>query len=207
MTATDDDGASADPAERPERFAAAYRLLYAPVSGYVLRRVASPEEAAEVVAETFVTLWRRFDEAPAGDALRPWTFAVARKVMANQRRGDRRRSELADRLSGELSRVLHHLPDPADRVADRDHLRSALDSLREQDRELLRLVAWEGLSTEQIATVLGVKVAAVRLRLHRARRRLRRALTAGDDVKRQGGCGQVGDHQEHVRSEIAEGAS
>lgn len=206
MTPFDDDNAPAHPAGRRERFAAAYRLLYAPVSGYVLRRTASSDDAAEVVAETFLTLWRRFDEAPAGDALRPWTFGVARKVMANHRRGEHRRTELADRLTSEFSRIMQTLPDPADAVADRDHIRSAFQSLGESDRELLRLIAWEGLSTDEIAVALGVKTAVVRLRVHRARRRLRRALTVEHDVKYDGEGGQVSPRQEWMRSEIVEGA-
>src|SRR5215469_2042030 len=83
---------------RRERFEAAYRELYAPICGYTLRRVREPEDAAEVIAETFATLWRRFDRCPQGDELRPWLFGVARRVIANQRRGERRRSALGERL-------------------------------------------------------------------------------------------------------------
>src|SRR3989442_7775755 len=77
---------------RREGFEAAYRELYAPICGYALRRVHEPEDAAEVIAETFATLWRRFDRCPQGEELRPWLFGVARRVIANQRRGERRRS-------------------------------------------------------------------------------------------------------------------
>src|SRR6059058_4934661 len=59
---------------RRERFEAAYRELYAPICGYTLRRVRDPEDAAEVIAETFVTLWRRFDRCPQGEQLRPWLY-------------------------------------------------------------------------------------------------------------------------------------
>jgi RNA polymerase sigma-70 factor (ECF subfamily) len=93
------DGAMADGlAERRERFEAVYRELYAPVCGYTLRRIRQPDDAAEVVAETFATLWRRFDACPQGDELRPWLFGVARRVAANQRRGERRRTALGQRL-------------------------------------------------------------------------------------------------------------
>jgi len=53
------------PATRRERFELLYDGLYAPISGYVLRRTRSPEDAAEVIAETFATLWRRLDSCPA----------------------------------------------------------------------------------------------------------------------------------------------
>ena len=156
---------------RRERFEAAYRELYEPICGYALRRVREPEDAAEVIAETFATLWRRFDRCPQGDELRPWLFGVARYVIANQRRGDRRRTALGERLAANL--------DPAARGQQDDapsELARAFASLSESDRELLSLVAWEGLTREELAVALGTSRAAVRLRLHRARRRLRDAL-------------------------------
>jgi DNA-directed RNA polymerase specialized sigma24 family protein len=50
-----------------------------------------------VIAETFLTAWRRLDDVPAGDEARLWLYGVARRMLANQRRGARRRSSLADR--------------------------------------------------------------------------------------------------------------
>src|SRR5262252_4297857 len=91
-------------AERRERFEAVYRELYEPICGYALRRVREPEDAAEVIAETFATLWRRFDRCPPDAELRPWVFGVARRVIANQRRGARRRSALGQRLIENLDR-------------------------------------------------------------------------------------------------------
>src|SRR6516165_12264254 len=94
----------ADDARR-QRFEAAYRELYAPICGYALRRVSEPEDAAEVISETFATLWRRFDRAPQGEELRPWLFGVARRLIANQRRGQHRRSALSERLAANLDPV------------------------------------------------------------------------------------------------------
>jgi RNA polymerase sigma-70 factor, ECF subfamily len=157
---------------RRERFEAAYRELYEPICGYALRRVREPEDAAEVIAETFATLWRRFDRCPQGDELRPWLFGVARRVISNQRRGERRRSALSERLAAHA--------DPAtaavEAVEDASELARAFATLSESDRELLSLFAWEGLTREELAIALGTNRAAVRLRLHRARKRLRDAL-------------------------------
>jgi RNA polymerase sigma factor (sigma-70 family) len=153
------------------RFEAAYRELYSPVCGYALRRVREPEDAAEVIAETFATLWRRFDRCPQGDELRPWLFGVARRVIANQRRGQRRRSALSERL---VTNVDPAATAPADDVPN--ELARAFASLSETDRELLSLIAWEDLTREELAVALGTNRAAVRLRLHRARKRLRDAL-------------------------------
>jgi RNA polymerase sigma-70 factor, ECF subfamily len=156
---------------RRERYEAAYRELYAPICGYALRRVREPEDAAEVIAETFATLWRRFDRCPQGEELRPWLFGVARRVLANQRRGERRRSALSERLAANVDPGTALYPDEAP-----SELARAFASLSDSDRELLSLVAWEGLTREELAVALGTNRAAVRLRLHRARKRLRDAL-------------------------------
>jgi RNA polymerase sigma-70 factor (ECF subfamily) len=166
------DGVMTDGARR-ERFEAAYRELYAPICGYTLRRVHEPEDAAEVIAETFATLWRRFDGCPQGAELRPWLFGVARRIVANQRRGDRRRSALSERLGKNLDRGTFETTDLPD---DSGPLARAFASLSEADRELLSLVAWEGLTREELAIALGTSRAVVRLRLHRASKRLRSAL-------------------------------
>lgn len=160
-------------ADRRARFEAVYRELYAPICGYTLRRVREPEDAAEVIAETFATLWRRFDRCPQGDELRPWLFGVARRVIANQRRGERRRSALGERLVENLDRGAFETPLPPEETSP---LARAFASLSESDRELLSLVAWEGLSREELAVALGTSRAVVRLRLHRASKRLRAAL-------------------------------
>jgi RNA polymerase sigma-70 factor (ECF subfamily) len=161
---------SADPRER---FESIYGELYPAICGYALRRVREPEDAAEVIAETFATLWRRFDSCPDGAELRPWLFGVARRLIANQRRGDRRRGALSERLIENL--------DPSSLEAtespeNSNSLARAFATLSESDRELLSLVAWEGLTREELAVALGTSRAVVRLRLHRASKRLRAAL-------------------------------
>jgi RNA polymerase sigma factor (sigma-70 family) len=159
--------------QRRDQFEAVYRELYAPICGYALRRVREPEDAAEAIAETFATLWRRFDACPRGADLRPWLFGVARRVIANQRRGERRRTALGQRLAESFDAAAFELLDPTE---DASELGRAFAALNDSDRELLSLVAWEGLTREEIAVALGTNRAAVRLRLHRARKRLRDAL-------------------------------
>ena len=176
--ARDHDGVMQDGVtERRERFEAVYRELYAPICGYTMRRVGDPEDAAEAIAETFATLWRRLDRCPAGDELRPWLFGVARRVIANQRRGERRRSALSERLSSTLDRTAF---DTAGHSDDTSPLAQAFATLSESDRELLSLVAWEGLTGNELAVALGTSGPVVRLRLHRARKRLQEALEAVD---------------------------
>jgi RNA polymerase sigma-70 factor (ECF subfamily) len=160
-------------ADRRERFESIYGELYPAICGYVLRRVRAPEDAAEVVAETFATLWRRFDRCPEGPELRPWLFGVARRVIANQRRGERRRSALGERLVESFD---HGACEATERPEESSSLARAFASLSESDRELLSLVAWEGLTREELAVALGTSRGVVRLRLHRASKRLRAAL-------------------------------
>lgn len=153
--------------ERTLRFEDLYAAHRSRVFGYVLRR-AGPDDASDIIAETFLTAWRRLDEIPAGKEARLWLYAVARRVMANHRRGERRRSELANRLRRELSTV--EIAD--EQTADLDELAAAFSRLSEADREVLALEAWEQLDPGEIAAVLGCSRNAARIRLHRARRRL-----------------------------------
>jgi RNA polymerase sigma factor (sigma-70 family) len=156
------------------RFRALFDTHRRLVLGYALRRVDEPADAADVVADTFLIAWRKLGDVPEGEAARAWLLGVARRVLANQRRGERRRSGLADRLAGELAAVL-----PAERVSERDEaVRHALARVSEEDRELLLLAGWEGLSPSEIAVATGTLAVTVRSRLHRARRRLRAELTA-----------------------------
>ena len=145
--------------------------------GYAVRRVSRPEDAADVVAETFLVAWRRLDDVPPGAEARLWLYGVARRQLANQRRGQLRRSQLADRLRAELPGALAAATGGAgedERAAD---VRAALARLGDEDRELLRLSSWEGLSPGEIATVLELPAVTLRSRLHRARKRLRAELT------------------------------
>jgi RNA polymerase sigma factor (sigma-70 family) len=165
------------PAAARHRFEELYTEHHPHVFGYVMRRISRADDAADAIAETFLVAWRRLDDIPGGDATRPWLYGVARRVLANQRRGQRRSAALAQHLHAELA--TQELPlaaydhEPLDRYAS---LRVALLRLSSDDRELLMLEAWEELDSEQIGTVLGCSAGAARTRLHRARRRLHDAL-------------------------------
>lgn len=158
-----------------QRFARLYGDHAREILGYALRRCSDPEDAAEAVAETFLAAWRRLNEVPAGGEGRLWLYGTARLVVANQRRGERRRNRLAEQLRMELRRRL-----PTDAAEDPTGILEALAMLEEADRELLMLVGWEELTPAQAAQILGITPLAARSRLHRARRRLRARLAAGD---------------------------
>jgi RNA polymerase sigma-70 factor (ECF subfamily) len=127
----------------------------------------------DAVAETYVIAWRRHADIPRGAEL-GWLIGVTRRVLANVRRSQRRVGALRT-LLGAQPRARG--PDPADRVADPE-LRAALLGLAPLDREALVLVAWFDLTPADAAEAIGITPAAFRMRLARARRRLRAALQA-----------------------------
>jgi RNA polymerase sigma factor (sigma-70 family) len=156
--------------ERQRRFEAAYAAHHGPIFGYVLRRT-SPDDAADIIAETFLTAWRRLEDMPRDPQTRLWLYGVARRVLANHYRGERRRTALADRLRADL--VAYPPPEYSGELAP---IAEAFRGLPGADREVLALSAWEGLDHGQIAVVLGCSRNAVRVRLHRARKRFATAL-------------------------------
>jgi RNA polymerase sigma-70 factor (ECF subfamily) len=136
---------------------------------YFRRRSAADHE--DLTTEVFLVAWRRRDEMP--DEPLPWLYGVARKVLANHRRADGRRDALAARAAAHAASAA---PDLAEAVGVRTDLARALAELPERDRELILLVAWEGLTLAEAAAALGCRRGAAAVRLHRARRRLHAAL-------------------------------
>ncbi|MET8002922.1 RNA polymerase sigma factor [Nonomuraea glycinis] len=164
------------------RFEEIYLAHYQAISTYVTRRASAPDEIADVIAETFLTAWRRLADMPAGDEARLWLYGVARRVLANHHRAESRRNALALRLREDLTQW-------AESVIEQPHseAREAFSRLSDDDRELLSLVGWEGLGTAEISKVLGCSRGAVRIRLHRARKRLAAELAAAElDLTRYG---------------------
>jgi RNA polymerase sigma-70 factor (ECF subfamily) len=137
---------------------------------YALRRT-DPDTADDVLADTLLVVWRRLDDVPAGARL-PWCYGVAARSLANLNRAARRQRSLVQRIV--------RIDPPTDTVdaaelPDPD-VHRALATLRPDDRELLRLWAWEDLTPAEIAVVLDLTPNAVRIRLHRARGRFAEAL-------------------------------
>jgi RNA polymerase sigma-70 factor (ECF subfamily) len=149
------------------------------VLAYAARR-SDPDTAEEIVAETFAIAWRRFADIP--DPALPWFLGVARRVLANSRRTASRRQALARRLVEEPHIVTQ---DPTEEVDARLSALAAFDLLSSAERETIELLAWEGLSAREAASVLGCSRGVIAVRIHRARRRLRRHLSeALDPVER-----------------------
>jgi RNA polymerase sigma factor (sigma-70 family) len=156
--------------ERRRRFDALFAAYSSDVVAYCSWRAGSPSDAQDAAADVFLTVWRRLDDVPDGDAARAWLYATARRVIANQRRSERRLVALHERLAREPATVAQE-PSPLGR--EEALVQQALRRLRPRDREVLLLAEWEGLEPAEIAAVVGCHPVTARGRLHRARRRFR----------------------------------
>jgi len=153
-------------AQADERFRAMFAQHHPAIYGYAARRVGRVD-ANDVAAETFTVAWRRLRRVPDEPDTLLWLYGVARKVVANLQRSQRR----ADRL---VAKEAAHTREAAvEAVPD---VMRAVERLGDDDRELLLLAAWEGLTTSQIGEVIGCSSNAAAVRLHRARGRLEAAM-------------------------------
>lgn len=154
-----------------EAFRRLHAEVYPDVLRFVERRVPT-SEAEDVVAVVFATVWRRMAEVPA-DA-RPWIFGIARYEMANHRRGSLRRRDL------DVALTAHWRGDAgyssSEDVDARLDLVAAWNTLTPRERETLALVAFDALTADQAAEVVGCRRSTFSMRLARARERLRHAL-------------------------------
>lgn len=164
------------PAEIPDaetRFARLYDEHWDDLRRFCQRRCASSVDADDALAETFTVAWRRIADIPEGSAERPWLFVVARNLLSEHyRRGDWLEN-VTDRLRAELmTKTPVAIPG---RDTPRDDLEVALQALLQiddADRELIELVAWDQVSHQEAAEILGCSVNAIAIRLSRARSRL-----------------------------------
>jgi RNA polymerase sigma-70 factor (ECF subfamily) len=153
-----------------QRFERLYREHFDRVAAYLLSR-ADRTLTEDALGRTFEVAWRRIADVP--DEPFPWLLGVARRVLADLRRGQGRQSALIERIAATIGEAEE---DHAEALVGRRHVLAALDRLTDSQREVLLLIVWDGLSQREAATVLGCSRGAVALRLHRARTRLRAAL-------------------------------
>ncbi len=188
--------------ERSQRFEALFASYSSDIVAYCGWRAGSASDAQDAVAEVFLTAWRRLDELPDGDAARVWLYATARRVIANQRRSNRRRVALQQRLALEAASVQDE-PPSSDREETLVH--AALRRVGPRDREVLLLAEWEGLSPAQIAAVTGCLTVTARGRLHRARRRFRAAFQnlSADGEQPERGSSRTSPAPGHAVSPVA----
>ena len=153
------------------RFAQLYARCHRPIWDYCARRVPT-DVVDDVVADTFLTVWRRLGDVPDGKEALLWMYGVAYREIGHQWRSTARRSRLHERLRSVRPEPVAAVGEAMVDGADDRLILAALAALGETDAEVLRLVAWEHLSVTAVATVLGIRLNAARQRLHRARRNL-----------------------------------
>lgn len=152
-------------------YAGLYEQHYPMVRAYVRRR--SISDVDDLVSEVFTTAWRRRQEWASGGI--PWLYSVARYTLANHARAGARRREVMDAMTATYTATSG---DTGERFA----MATALLALSESDRELLLLIAWEGLSITAASQALGCNESTLKVRLHRARARLSAELKSPSPV-------------------------
>lgn len=182
MTRSDGELLAATAHGEVEAFGCFYRRHERRVLGYAVGHCTNPSDVADLVAETFLQALisaGRF-RSTDGDAL-PWLLGIARHVLARQRRSFTRRQRLLRRLSG-IPAFSADEAEAVDAAIDAARLApaltKALSGLRAKDRDLLLLVARDGLEPAQAGAALGMNPNTARIRLSRVRKRLRDVLTA-----------------------------
>lgn len=158
-----------------ERFEELYRAHALDVLGYCARRT-SREDAKDAAADVFVVALRRIDDVPQGDRTLPWLYTVAKNVIYNRNRSSRRRLRLAARIADDADQTVPGPETQVVRHSEEERLIAALEKLSDKDREILRLVEWEGLSREHVAEMFFISRAAIDQRISRAYKRLSRTL-------------------------------
>lgn len=154
-----------------------FSMHHRTVLSYCARRCPR-SDAWDAASEVFVVALRRPDQVPPPDEALPWLLGVAHRVLANQRRGEKRRRSLTERAVGTVGETAP-LPDEVlVRDEDATEVIEALSRLRPADREVIQLALWEELSPVEIAEVLGVSRSAVDQRYSRAKKRLSHELAS-----------------------------
>ncbi len=170
----------------PEQlFCRLYSRMYPDILGYLARRIGE-QEAVDAAADVFVVVWGRINDVPEGDAARPWLFGVARNVLRNRRRAARRYWRFLERYRS-LRGDQFEEPEPIV-VRRQDHVAvlAALERLRPEEQELLRLVAWEELPYTEIAELFDCSRHAVDQRVQRAFHHLASVMKRNGQVRGRG---------------------
>jgi RNA polymerase sigma factor (sigma-70 family) len=153
-----------------------YRRHVGATIRFAARQAERPSEVVDLVAAVWLEVVASLDrdEPPRGDAL-PWILGIAANLCAVERRRRAREHEVVRRLGGRRSlddddyeRLVSAID--ADSVAPA--LRRGLRELPPSERAVAELVLLDGLTPQEAAEALGIRAAAVRMRLARARKKL-----------------------------------
>lgn len=159
-----------------EWFGELYEANRGRVYGYLARRGVPADDIPDLVSEVFTIAWRRVAELGNDADPVPWLLTTARNVAFGHARGLQRRELLATKLEGFADSWQSSDTGFHDDVDSRRIVWVALSRLSEYDKELLLLTAWDGLTPAQAAKSMGLSRGSVRVRLHRARKRIASAM-------------------------------
>jgi RNA polymerase sigma-70 factor (ECF subfamily) len=168
----------------PERFAVIFDRHGPHIHRYLDRRMGR-QVADDLLAETFlIALDRRRQYDLSRPDARPWLYGIATNVVSRHWRAEAREVKLRTRALVSEPEAGH-----AERVAEQVTAQAmgkllgiALAGLADADRDVLLLIAWEGLAYDEVAAALAIPVGTVRSRLNRARRKVQRTLRTADDT-------------------------
>lgn len=158
-----------------QRFEDLYRATYPAIVAYCRRRI-THDTVDDVVAAVFLVAWRRLNDVLDADSSLAWLYAAAYKTIGNQIRGRRRLIALRDKTSRQPAPRVMSTELAAESSDELRRALSCLETLTPKDQEVIRLAAFEELSHEELAQVVGGTPASARSHLHRARKRLRVAF-------------------------------
>lgn len=158
--------------ERELAFIAIHKDSYPSVFRFVCRRVESADVAEEIAADVFRVVWQKWADDSHPDL--GYLLTVARNLVGNAYRSRERRQALQEKLR---TTAVQRFGAESENVAVQD----AIARLREQDRDILQLAYWDGLSMAEIARVLQCSESAAKVRLHRARTAFRKQMPAGTE--------------------------
>lgn len=165
------------PAGSLVEFEVLYRAEVGAVTAFFARREREPETVADLTADTFMQAMRSlgtFDGSRGGR--RAWLFGIARHVHARHCEQMAHDSDAAERDASRRVPPQDVLDDLLERIDAEQPGRELLDrmtDLSQADREAIELVDLAGLSPKEAAAAMGVSAGALRIRLFRARSRLR----------------------------------
>ncbi len=146
------------------------------VTAYFTRRVPDETEVLSATDDVFLVAWRRLDDVPEGDGALPWLYGVARKVLANHRRGLTRFTKLRHKIEAEPIYPVRGPATEAILSVQEEQMLRALETLPWKHREVLLLTYWEQLPHKDIGRILGCSTETVHVRRYRAVNRLKAAL-------------------------------
>jgi RNA polymerase sigma factor (sigma-70 family) len=169
-----DTAAGVDPAD-DETFERLYREHFEAIFAYVLRRAGSAD-APDLVADVFATAWRRIVDVPAAPEAKLWLYGVARRVVSEHYRTKTRREHLKVKAGRHFTVVTEDGPRELSDLEVR--VLNLIESMKDDHRELVTLIVWDGLTHAEVATILGCSANAIGIRWHRALKRLRSDIGA-----------------------------